>query len=108
MPTFSVFICDMKKRVIKFFKNKYAISLTIFVLWVCFFNEVDLFYVFKSRMELYSLQKEVKELEKKNEQAKISLEDLKNNQALEKFARETYYMKRDNEVVFVFKEVEEK
>lgn len=59
-------------------------------------------------MELYSLQKEVKELEKKNEQAKISLEDLKNNQALEKFARETYYMKRDNEVVFVFKEVEEK
>ncbi len=59
-------------------------------------------------MELYSLQKEVKELEKKNEQAKISLEDLKNNQAsLEKFARETYYMKRDNEVVFVFKETTE-
>ncbi|MFY8137257.1 MAG: septum formation initiator family protein [Flavobacteriales bacterium] len=50
----------------------------------------------------------MKELEKKNEQAKVSLEDLKNNQAsLEKFARETYYMKRDNEVVFVFKEATE-
>jgi len=103
-----MFFCDMKKGIVRFFKNKYAISITIFVLWVCFFNEVDLFYVFKSRMELYSLQKEVKELEKKNEQAKVSLEDLKNNQAsLEKFARETYYMKRDNEVVFVFKEATE-
>jgi cell division protein FtsB len=47
----------------------------------------------------------VRDLEKKNEELKISLEDLSNNSAsLEKFARETYYMKRDNEEVFVFKE----
>lgn len=56
-------------------------------------------------MELNALKKEVRELEKKNELAKTNLEDLSNNTAsLEKFAREAYYMKRENEDVFVFKE----
>jgi cell division protein FtsB len=95
----------MKRKFLRFFKNKYTLSLTIFLLWICFFNNIDLFYVIESRVELYRIQKDVKDLEKKNEELKIALEDLSNNSAsLEKFARETYYMKRDNEEVFVFKE----
>lgn len=59
----------------------------------------------KSRYQLFSLKREAKDLERKNEQAKTALEELNNNQnSLEKFARETYYMKKDNEEVFVFKE----
>lgn len=94
----------MKKRVLRFFKNQYTIATTIFVLWICFFSEIDLFYILRTRVELSSLKKEVRELERKNEQAKVALQDLNNNTAsLEKFAREAYYMKRDNEDVFVFK-----
>lgn len=75
------------------------------MLWVCFFNEVNLFYIVRSKMDLLHLQQEVKELEKKNQLAKTNLEDLSNNTAsLEKFAREAYYMKKQNEDVFVFKE----
>jgi hypothetical protein len=44
-------------------------------------------------------------LKKKNQLADEALQDISTNTAsLEKFARETYYMKRDNEDVFVFKE----
>ncbi|MFZ4785351.1 MAG: FtsB family cell division protein [Flavobacteriales bacterium] len=94
----------MKKRVLRFFKNQYTIATTIFVLWICFFSEIDLFYILRTRVELGSLKKEVRELERKNEQAKVALQDLNNNTtSLEKFAREAYYMKRDNEDVFVFK-----
>jgi cell division protein FtsB len=94
----------MKKRVFRFFKNQYTIATTIFVLWICFFSEIDLFYILRTRVELSGLKKEVRELERKNEQAKVALQDLNNNSAsLEKFAREAYYMKRDNEDVFVFK-----
>jgi cell division protein FtsB len=94
----------MKKRVLRFFKNQYTIATTIFVLWICFFSEIDLFYILRTRVELGSLKKEVLELERKNEQAKVALQDLNNNTtSLEKFAREAYYMKRDNEDVFVFK-----
>ena len=94
----------MKKRVLRFFKNQYTIATTIFVLWICFFSEIDLFYILRTRVELSSLKKEVRELERKNEQAKVSLQDLNNTtSSLEKFAREAYYMKRDNEDVYVFK-----
>jgi len=102
-----IFLCGMKKRLIRFFRNQYTIATTIFVLWICFFSEVDLFYILRTRLELASLTKEVRELDRKNQQAKTALQDLNSNtSSLEKFARETYYMKRDNEDVFVFKEKE--
>ncbi len=95
----------MKKRVLRFIKNKYTLASGIFLLWICFFNDIDLFYILRSRAELIALKKEVKELKEKNERATIALNELTtNSHTMEKFARETYYMKRDNEDVFVFKE----
>ena len=44
-------------------------------------------------------------MKKENQEASSMLSELQTNQAtLEKFARETYMMKRDNEDVFVFRE----
>jgi cell division protein DivIC len=95
----------VKKRIIRWFKNKYVLASGIFLLWICLFNDIDLFYIIRSRAEVSSLRKEVKNLEDENEKALEALADLSSNKkALEKFARETYYMKRDNEEVFVFKE----
>jgi cell division protein FtsB len=95
----------MKKRIPSWVRNKYFIATAFFLLWICLFNDIDLFYIIRSRQEVGALRSEVKTLEQENETALTSLSDLSNNQAsLEKFARETYYMKRDNEDVFVFKE----
>src|SRR5688500_9634163 len=95
----------MKKRIVRFFRNKYLAASAVFLMWICFFNDIDLFFIIRTRMDLISLNKEVRELELKNTEAKQSLVELSTNMAtLEKFARETYYMKRDNEDVFVFKE----
>ncbi|MBX7052734.1 MAG: septum formation initiator family protein [Flavobacteriales bacterium] len=96
----------MKKvRLPKFLRNKYAIASIGFIVWICFFNDIDLFYIIQSRREVGALQAEVREMEVKNVEAKESLHDLTtNSRSLEKFARENYYMKRDNEDVYVFKE----
>ncbi|MCC6601372.1 MAG: septum formation initiator family protein [Crocinitomicaceae bacterium] len=95
----------MKKKLTHFFRNKYIAASAIFLMWVCFFNDIDLFFIVRTRMELHSLNNEVRELEKKNIEARQSLTELSSNMSsLEKFARETYYMKRDNEDVYVFKE----
>jgi cell division protein FtsB len=94
-----------KARLPKFLRNKYAIAGIGFVVWICFFNDIDLFYIIQSRREVSALQAEVHEMEIKNIDAKESLHDLTtNSESLEKFARENYYMKRDNEDVYVFKE----
>ena len=95
----------MKIKLPRFLRNKYILATTVFVLWVCFFNDIDLFYVIKSRQEVSALKKEVELLKEKNSSSDIALHDLTTNRnSLEKFARETYYMKRPNEDVFVFKQ----
>jgi cell division protein FtsB len=95
----------MKKRVPKFLRNKYILATGFFLLWICLFNDIDLFYIIRSKQEVNALRTEVEELERNNTKELKSLAELTSSQkSLEKFARETYYMKRDNEEVYVFKE----
>ena len=95
----------MKKELVHFIRNKYALATVIFVFWIMFVNDIDVFYMIRSRLELRALTEEVEAMKRKNIEARQSLHDLSTNLAtLERFARERYYMKRDNEEVFVFKE----
>ncbi len=95
----------MKKKALRFIKSKYTLSTCVFLLWITFFNDIDLIYIFKSRREVVALRNEVQRMKDDNVKATQSLYDLTTNSySLEKFARENYYMKRDNEEVYVFKE----
>jgi cell division protein FtsB len=95
----------MKKWILRTIKNKYTLSTFIFLLWLTFFNEIDLIYIFQSRREVAALRVEVQRMRDDNVRATEALHDLTTNSySLEKFARENYYMKRDNEEVYVFKE----
>jgi cell division protein FtsB len=95
----------MKKTLIRLIKNKYTLSTVVFVLWLTFFNEIDLIYIFQSKREVTALRNEVQRMKDDNARATQALIDLTTNAAsLETFAREKYYMKRENEVVYVVKE----
>ncbi len=98
-------LCIMKKSLLRIVKNKYTLASIVFLLWVTFFNEIDLIYIFQARKEVAGLRAEVKRMKDDNERAAQALYDLTNNSySLEKFARENYYMKKENEEVYVFKE----
>ena len=92
----------MKQGLLTLIKNKYFLALVAFVLWVGFFDKND----FYSQLELH---RQVKELEKEKqyylteiEKNKQELNALQNDpKMLEKFAREKYFMRKDNEDVFV-------
>lgn len=95
----------MKFKVPRLLRNKYLAAVLGFLLWICVFSDIDLFYIIKKRIELAEMRSEVSELKLQNEKAHQELHDLTTNLAtLEKFAREKYYMKRKNEDVFVFRE----
>jgi len=83
--------------------NKYAYTLLGFLVWLTFFDQHDFILQQNYRHKLNQLKKErdyyVDQVEKNN---KVMRELFTNNKNLEKFAREKYYMKRDNEDVFVF------
>lgn len=86
----------------KWFTNRYFITGTAFVLWLMFFDRNDLWLQIKRTHELGKLQKSEQIMEKRMAGAKQELSLLKTDpQTLEKFAREKYLMKRDNEDLFL-------
>ena len=72
------------------------------VVWLTFFDRNDIFTQYDLRQQVLKLEKErnyyLQEIIANNQ----AIEELHTNQkSLEKFARETYLMKRDNEDIFV-------
>lgn len=83
-------------------RNKYVVTTLVLVVWLLFFDKNDVF----SQLSLHRQVKKL-EVEKKyySTEIKNNLEQQKelqtNKKTLEKFARENYLMKRDNEDIFV-------
>jgi cell division protein DivIC len=88
-------------------RNKFFIAFAAFTVWMLFFDERDVFTMRHHRQELRDLQQGKKYYTDQINKEKTELENLKNNPAtLEKYAREKYYMKRDNEDLFLVTEAE--
>ncbi|CAN5339553.1 septum formation initiator family protein [soil metagenome] len=84
--------------------SKYFIAGVSFVIWMFFFDRNDIPLQQKRVNELRSLQKSEKAFNQQISQTKEELNLLKTNPStLEKYAREKYLMKKDNEDIFIFK-----
>lgn len=84
-------------------RNKFAITAILFVTWMTFFDENSFISTFKNRIKLAELKAEKEHYKKEIAESTADLELLKNDKALlEKFARERYLMKKENEEIFVF------
>lgn len=86
--------------------NKYLISLAAFVVWMLFFDDRDVMTThIRQPGELKQLRKSKAFYEQEIVETRKELEALKSNTAtIEKYAREKYLMKRDNEDLFLVKE----
>jgi cell division protein FtsB len=84
-----------------FVKNKFFIASLIFFVWVMFFDQNKLIDRFKSMHELNQLEKDkdyyINRIKEENEK----LDELEDGKNLEKFAREEYLMKKEDEEIFV-------
>jgi cell division protein FtsB len=94
------------KHIPTFLKNKYLLTAIGFTVWILFFDSRDFITShFRERGELLKLQQSEKYYEQQIAATKRELQQLKTNPAvLEKYAREKYLMKRDNEDLFRIKE----
>jgi len=89
-------------RLINLLKNKYFLSAVAFTAWMLFFDRNDLMSQYDYRTEVNKLQAEKEFYISETEKAKRDLDELSTNrEKLEKFAREKYLMKKENEDVFV-------
>ena len=95
----------MLSKIPNWLKNKYVITIVGFIVWLAFFDQNNFITQYDFIKELKSLEKDkaffIEELNKTRQE----LNDLTTNPVtLEKFAREKYFMKKDNEEIFVFEQ----
>ncbi|TAL62645.1 MAG: septum formation initiator family protein [Bacteroidetes bacterium] len=90
------------KIILSILLNKYFISVLSVAVWVAFFDKNDLFSQYELTQKLKQLRTEEKYYQAEIEKNKSDMNNLRTNPAnLEKFAREKYLMKKDNEDIFV-------
>ncbi len=83
-------------------KNKYFIASAFFILWMLFFDPKDWGLISARINKLKELQRSEKHLSEQINETKKELNLLKTSaQTIEKYAREKYYMKKDNEDLFI-------
>lgn len=93
------------RKIPSWLRNKYALTTLAFVIWVAFFDRNDLFSQYTYRQELRKLEVDKEYYAREIEQNKIDMDELMSDpEHLEKYAREHYLMKRDNEDIFLIVE----
>jgi len=93
------FITLLKNKTPKFLRNKWALSLLILFLWVLFFEDINLIALFKTKSKINRLKKEWVFKQNRIKEAEEKKALILDNP--EKYARETFWMKRENEEIFI-------
>jgi len=90
------------KRLIGLFSNKYFLCTSAFLVWMIFFDKNDLFSQYQYHQQVSKLRQERDFYKKETDEVSTELSELTTDKAaLEKFAREKYLMKKENEDVYV-------
>jgi cell division protein FtsB len=93
---------QLLNKILPWLKNKYVYTSLAFIIWMLFFDRNNVISQFELRSKLNQLQEDrtyyIEEMKKDRQDMKQLLSNPKN---LEKFAREKYLMKKDNEDIFL-------
>ena len=91
----------LKRRTIQMLQSKYGLTALVALVWVTFAADIDLVHITRTAYVVKGLKKEVHRVERETERVRNDLVDLmEHRDALERFARERYFMKRPNEDVY--------
>lgn len=103
MNSFQKILSTVRKVVF----NKYFLTILIFLIILVFFGEHNLRNRWKTTRNIKSLNKEIKFYQDEIDANKQKMNDMQaGDESLEKFAREKYFLKKENEDIFIVKENE--
>ena len=96
------------KGKLAFLKNKYLLAGLLFLTWMFFFDLRDVGSSINRWSKYKELQASEQKLAIKIDETKTERNQLKDNaRTIEKYARENYLMKKDNEDLFIVSEGKE-
>ena len=95
---------ETKSKLPKWLINKYVIALSLFAVVYLFVGNQSLINRIKYAYEIREKKSELREYKEKIYKTRNDIEALQDPAALERYAREHYYMRADNEDVYIIKE----
>ena len=81
--------------------NIFVFILTLFLIWMFFFDENSYLVHRKFDNEIEDLESTISFYEKKIDEDKATIKKLQDSLQLERFAREKYLMKKENEDIYL-------
>jgi len=95
----------MLEKIPSFLKNKYVLVLIAALVWLMFFDQNNLIQQYRHSRQLRQFEAEKQYYLHEIAHDSLALEKLKNDpDELERYAREKYLMKRENEDIFIIPE----
>ncbi len=92
----------------KLFKDRrlWYITIAVFILLISVFDKNNLIEAWRIKQQIKELEEQRDYYQQKIQEDSTLLENLKDDQFLEKFAREHYLMKRSGETIYLIEEDE--
>lgn len=89
------------KPLVKLLSNKYVLILMSFLVWMVFFDENSYLNHREFNKEIEKLKSEKEYYQNEINSDKELIKNLDDKKELEKFAREEYKMKKENEEIYI-------
>ena len=90
-----------KKKWLKIIGNTYILIVILFLIWMIFFDTNSLIIHKELNQDIEGLEENKEFYKKEIEQDNAFIEKMKDSNEVEKYAREQYFLKRDNEDIFI-------
>lgn len=88
-------------KLVKILSNKYILILIVFLFWMLFFDENSYLTHRDLNKEIDKLEKSIQYYQSEINKDQSVINQLKDSSLLEKYGRETYFFKRDNEEIYI-------
>lgn len=88
-------------KYLKPFKNLYVLIFAVFVVWMLFFDANSWLIHRELNADIDDLENEKEYYQKEINKDKKAIKELSTEEGLERLAREKYYMKKENEDIYI-------
>jgi len=92
---------NFNSKYLKPFKNLYILIFVVFVVWMLFFDANSWLIHRELNADMEDLEDEKEYYQKEIEKDNKAIKELSTEEGTEKIAREKYYMKKENEDIYI-------
>lgn len=90
-----------QKKWVRFISNKYVLILVLFIVWMIFFDANSYLIHHELDSDINALEDNAEFYQKEIDQDKSFIKKMEDSGEMEKFAREKYYLKKENEDIYI-------